>query len=67
MQKAVEITRNGMTMRGMLHRPDDVEGKVPIALIFHGFTGNKMESHFIFVKLSRRLAKRVLQAYVLIF
>ncbi len=57
MQKAVEITRNGMTMRGMLHRPDDVEGKVPIALIFHGFTGNKMESHFIFVKLSRRLAK----------
>lgn len=56
-QKAIEIVRDGMTMRGMLHRPDNVEGKLPIALIFHGFTGHKMESHFIFVKLSRQLEK----------
>lgn len=55
MQKAVELHKNGMTLRGMLHKPNDVSEKLPIALIFHGFTGNKMEPHFIFVKLSRRL------------
>lgn len=57
MQKAVEIQRNGMVLRGMLHTPDGFTGKVPMALIFHGFTGNKMEPHFIFVKLSRILEK----------
>ncbi len=57
MQKAVEIQRNGMTLRGMMHKPDNFTGKIPMALIFHGFTGNKMEPHFIFVKLSRRLEK----------
>jgi len=55
MQKAVELHKNGMTLRGMLHKPDGASQKVPMALIFHGFTGNKMEPHFIFVKLSRRL------------
>ena len=55
MQKAIELERDGMIMRGMLHRPENVENKVPMVLIFHGFTGNKMEPHFIFVKLSRRL------------
>jgi len=54
-QKAVEIEREGMTIRGMLHRPDNIEGKLPLVIMFHGFTGHKMESHFIFVKLSRRL------------
>ncbi|NLO81830.1 MAG: alpha/beta hydrolase [Clostridiales bacterium] len=57
MQKAVEIHRNDMILRGMMHTPDGLTGKVPIALIFHGFTGNKMEPHFIFVKLSRMLEK----------
>ncbi|MDN5277382.1 MAG: uncharacterized protein PWR01_1347 [Clostridiales bacterium] len=55
MQKAVELHKNGMTLRGMLHKPEGVSEKLPMALIFHGFTGNKMEPHFIFVKLSRRL------------
>ncbi len=55
MQKAVELHKNGMTLRGMLHKPDGISRKVPMALIFHGFTGNKMEPHFIFVKLSRKL------------
>jgi hypothetical protein len=41
----------------MLHIPDGLPGKLPVALIFHGFTGNKMEPHFIFVKLSRSLEK----------
>lgn len=58
MQKAVEIQSNGLTLRGMLHVPDNTSGKLPIVCIFHGFTGNKMEPHFIFVKLSRMLEKK---------
>lgn len=55
MQKSVEIQSRGLTLRGMLHIPEGIMGKVPIVCIFHGFTGDKMESHFIFVKLSRML------------
>lgn len=55
MQKAVEIQSNGLTLRGMLHIPSGSSEKTPIVCIFHGFTGNKMEPHFIFVKLSRML------------
>jgi len=57
MQKAIEIQSRGLTLRGMLHTPNEYEGKIPIVCIFHGFTGNKMEPHFIFVKLSRTLEK----------
>jgi len=57
MQKHVEFTYNGKTLRGMMHLPDGIQGKVPMVAIFHGFTGNKMEPHFIFVKLSRQLEK----------
>jgi uncharacterized protein len=58
MQKAVEIESRGLTLRGMIHIPEGISGKVPMIPIFHGFTGNKMEPHFIFVKLSRILEKR---------
>ena len=47
MQKAIELVSQGLTLRGMLHMPDNASGKVPAAIIFHGFTGNKMEPHFI--------------------
>jgi uncharacterized protein len=55
LQKAVELQHGGLVLRGMLHIPEGVKGKVPIICIFHGFTGDKMEPHFIFVKLSRLL------------
>lgn len=42
----------------MLHVPGDANGKLPIVCIYHGFTGNKMEPHFIFIKLSRLLEKK---------
>ncbi|WP_446897346.1 alpha/beta hydrolase [Clostridium sp. LBM24168] len=59
MQKAVEIeNKDGLMLRGMLHVPDKIVGNVPIVCIFHGFTGNKIGSHFMFVKLSRMLADR---------
>jgi pimeloyl-ACP methyl ester carboxylesterase len=58
MQKAVEMVSQGLTLRGMLHMPDERKGNVPAVILFHGFTGNKMEPHFIFVKLSRMLEKK---------
>ncbi|AEF17870.1 alpha/beta hydrolase fold protein [Thermoanaerobacterium xylanolyticum LX-11] len=57
MQKPVELTYGSKTLRGMMHIPNSASGKVPMIAIFHGFTGNKVESHFIFVKLSRELEK----------
>lgn len=58
MQKSVEIQNKGLTLRGMLHIPEGITERVPMVCIFHGFTGNKMEPHFIFVKLSRMLEKK---------
>ena len=56
MQSAIELEVGGRTLRGMLHRPPGNAPRCPVAAIYHGFTGEKTESHFIFVKLSRALA-----------
>lgn len=58
MQTAVEIQSREFTLRGMLHRPEHSTGKVPLVVILHGFEGNKMGPHFIFVKLSRLLEQK---------
>jgi uncharacterized protein len=58
MQRAIELKCGDLILRGMLHIPDGTTSKVPLVCIFHGFTGNKMEPHFIFVKLSRQLEGR---------
>lgn len=55
MQKAVEIRNKDITLRGVLHTPEIITGKIPIVCLFHGFTGSRVEQHFIFVKLSRIL------------
>ena len=50
--------RAGKTLRGMMHRPAGARHRrVPAVAMFHGFTGNRMESHWIFVKCSRALAQ----------
>ncbi len=50
--------RSGKTLRGMIHRPArGRRGGVPGAVLLHGFTGNRMESHWMFVKCSRALAR----------
>lgn len=43
----------------MIHRPDAGRGKsrAPGVVFFHGFTGDRMESHWIFVKCARALAR----------
>jgi len=48
----------GKTLRGMLHLPSAVlEQPAPGVVFFHGFTGDRMESHWMFVKCSRALAQ----------
>jgi len=46
-------------LRGMIHRPASVRTRRggPAVVFFHGFTGDRMESHWIFVKCSRALAE----------
>ncbi|NNU77203.1 alpha/beta hydrolase [Clostridium estertheticum] len=57
MQKVVEIDSENLRLRGMLHIPENINNKVPIVIMFHGFCGDKMGPHFIFVKLSRLIEK----------
>lgn len=58
MQKAIEIKNKNLSLHGMLHTPDKIQGKIPVVVIFHGFLGNKTGPHFIFVKLSRLLEQK---------
>ena len=51
--------RSGKWLRGMVHRPAAVpRRRVPGVVFFHGFTGDRLESHWIFVKCARALARR---------
>ena len=47
----------GKCLRGMIHRPHPVLRRAPGVIFFHGFTGDRMESHWMFVKCARALAK----------
>jgi dipeptidyl aminopeptidase/acylaminoacyl peptidase len=60
MESLVEFhNRSGKWLRGMIHRPPSTpQGRrTPGVIFFHGFTGDRMESHWLFVKCSRALAK----------
>ncbi|WP_094551670.1 alpha/beta hydrolase [Petroclostridium xylanilyticum] len=57
MQQAIELRCDGLTLRGMIHIPELGKSKYPFVAIYHGFTGNKMEPQFMFVRLSRELEK----------
>ncbi|MCJ7842370.1 alpha/beta hydrolase [Lederbergia sp. NSJ-179] len=56
MQTAVTIDHNGMQLRGMEHIPEG--DKLPAVILFHGFTGNKLEPHRLFLKISRALEEQ---------
>jgi len=47
---------------GTLHLPLG-RGRAPAVVMCHGFTGNKIEAHFIFVKTARALASTGIAAY----
>ena len=57
METPVTFKSQGMQIVGMLHMPERRKGKVPAVILFHGFTGTKVEPHRIFVKQARALAK----------
>ncbi|MGE5326428.1 MAG: alpha/beta hydrolase, partial [Deltaproteobacteria bacterium] len=48
--------RSRKVLRGMIHNPQTARGRVPGVVFFHGFTGDRMESHWMFVKCARALA-----------
>lgn len=55
-EEYVTLEVNDQKLRGMVHFPSG-RGPFPAVALFHGFGGQRMEPHFIFVKLSRFLAK----------
>jgi len=60
MESLVEFQNRGdRLLRGMIHRPSPATGRrgAPGVIFFHGFTGDRMESHWLFVKCSRALAQ----------
>lgn len=57
MQKAIEIVHNDKTLRGMEHIPNNGESN-PAVILFHGYTGQKVEPHRFFVNISRELEKQ---------
>ncbi len=56
-QRAVEFKCEHQRVAGTLHMPLG-GGRRPAVLLCHGFTGNRMEAHFLFVKMSKELQRR---------
>ena len=48
--------RRGRWLRGMMHLPRSPR-RFPGVVFFHGFTGDRMESHWLFVKCARALER----------
>lgn len=48
--------RRNIKIRGVVNKPD-FSGKFPCVVFCHGFTGNKIEHHFMFVDIARALEK----------
>jgi uncharacterized protein len=57
METPVVFECRGQQLVGMLHLPAG-RGRYPVALLIHGFTGTKVETHRLFVRLARVLAER---------
>ena len=60
-QRCFEEQNHGQTIRGTVYLPDG-EARHPVAVLVHGFTGNRFETGFLFVKLGRALAERGIAA-----
>ncbi|MCK6255490.1 alpha/beta hydrolase [Fictibacillus sp. KIGAM418] len=56
---SITLEINGLTLRGMAHKPEsDGSSKSPVAILFHGITGSKIDDHFLLVRYARELAKQ---------
>lgn len=49
----VSLQIGKVTLRGTVHRPSFAPH--PVVVLYHGFTGNRIESKFLFVQFARRL------------
>ncbi|PNY82412.1 alpha/beta hydrolase family protein [Deinococcus koreensis] len=63
MESFAQFSVDGQRLYGMLHTPDAPEGGAPprgwpCVVMVHGFTGNRLETHRLFVVFSRMLALR---------
>ncbi|NOZ20673.1 MAG: alpha/beta fold hydrolase [Planctomycetes bacterium] len=58
MQSPMMFRNKGQLISGMLHVPGRARARVPAVLLCHGFTGQKIETHRLFVTLSRALEGR---------
>ena len=57
----IEFDSAGKTLRGMLHLPAG-RPPHPAVMLCHGFTGHRIEVHFLFVRIARELQARGLAA-----
>ncbi|TCP21162.1 hypothetical protein EV207_14516 [Scopulibacillus darangshiensis] len=58
MEYPISLEFDGLTLRGTAHQPEESQfQKHPVVILFHGFTGSKTESHFLFVRFARELEK----------
>ncbi|KPJ59057.1 MAG: hypothetical protein AMS15_07265 [Planctomycetes bacterium DG_23] len=61
MLRAVELLSEREVIRASLHLPGR-KRKCPGVLLCHGFTGNRIEAHFLFVKMARALEAKGMAA-----
>ncbi|MGD9141504.1 MAG: alpha/beta hydrolase [bacterium] len=55
-ERCIQFENEGMKLFGMLHLPRG-KGAKPCVVMLHGYTGNRVGEHFIFVKAARELAR----------
>lgn len=63
MQKAITLIHQEKTLRGMEHIPDSAQSPIPAVILFHGFTGTKLEPHRLFLKISRALEQKGIASF----
>ena len=56
-EHSIQFEVNGQRLWGMLHLPLEVMQPVPTVLMLHGFTGQRLEPHRLFLLLSRQFAE----------
>ena len=57
MKQYVETVSRGLTLRGFLELPENVE-KPPLLIMFHWFNCSKSEKHFLISRLSREVVSQ---------